>query len=369
MKYVDEFRNKNLVTRIAADIRAIMPDREIAVMEVCGTHTHNFFRFGLKDFLPANLKFISGPGCPVCVSHQSYIDMAIGLARRKDTVILTFGDMLRVPGTESNLEKERACGADVRVVYSALDALGVARGNPRKKIIFLGVGFETTAPTIALSILAARKEKLRNLFFFNSLKLIPPVIGYLARQEQVNIDAFLLPGHVSAVIGAKAYEFIPRKFGISCCIAGFEPVDILTGLYLIVRQIINKKPRVDNQYARLVTKTGNVKAQKIISGVFEASGADWRGFGRIKSSGLEICAKLKHLDARKAFEIPTLRYNNKLINNCRCQDILKGLISPYECKLFKHSCSPDNPIGACMVSQEGACHAYYKYEKASKYRG
>jgi len=362
MKYLDEFRNKNLIQKLAERIRKITSKDNINIMEVCGTHTQNFRRFGLDKLIPPYLRFIAGPGCPVCVSTQDYIDKAIALAKGKDTIILSFGDMLRVPGSITSLEKQKAEGSDVRVAYSALDSLKVAKENPRKKVIFLAVGFETTAPTIALSILAAKKENLKNLFFFSSLKLIPPAMDYLVKDKRLSLQGFLCPGHVSTIIGIKPYAFIPKRYRISCCIAGFEPLDILEGAYLLLQQITKNKPKVINQYARVVTPKGNPKAQKIIFKVFKASDASWRGLGRISQSGLKIKGEFSRFDAERAFPIKLRTQDSGLRTQCRCGDILKGLISPIDCPLFSKVCSPDNPVGPCMVSSEGACNAYHKYK-------
>ncbi len=362
MRYIDEFRNKNLIKRILSQIKEIAPEDRLNFMEVCGTHTQSFCRFGLHKLLPSNLRLIAGPGCPVCVSSQGYIDSAIKLAGHKDIIILTFGDMLRVPGSFSSLEKERAGHGNVRVVYSALDSLNVARLNPDKKVVFLAVGFETTAPTIALSIISAKKENLRNLFFFCSLKLIPPAMEYLLRDKRLNLNGFLCPGHVSAIIGTKPYEFIPKGYAIPCCITGFEPLDILEGIYLLLRQIVKKKPAVENQYTRVVSRSGNLKAKNIIHKVFRITDASWRGLGNIPNSGLKINEEFSQFDAEKIFSIKQKdKRTKKQEMQCRCADILKGLISPLDCPLFLKACSPDNPIGPCMVSAEGACNAYYKY--------
>jgi hydrogenase expression/formation protein HypD len=363
MKYIDEFRNRKLVKKTAERIGKIMPAYEINIMEVCGTHTQAFFRFGLDKILPEKLKLVAGPGCPVCVSTQEYIDAAIGLTTDKDTIVLTFGDMLSVPGTYSTLEKERPKFGNVRVAYSALDSLKVAQANPRKKIIFLAVGFETTAPTIALSITAAKKQKLKNLFFFSSLKLIPPAMDFLARDKRLNLNGFLCPGHVSAIIGTESYEFIAQKYKIGCCIAGFEPLDILEGIYLLLQQVIEKRPSVANQYVRVVTKNGNLKAKNIMQRVFAVSGASWRGLSEIPKSGLKIRKEFSQFDAEKIFPISRTPNTEHRTPKCRCGDVLKGLISPPECRLFAKACTPDNPIGPCMVSSEGACNAYFKYRK------
>ena len=364
MKYIDEFRNKNLIKEVLDKIKEIAPKDKINIMVVCGTHMQSFCRFGLDKLLPSNLRLIAGPGCPVCVSSQGYIDSAIKLAGHKGVIILTFGDMLRIPGSFSTLEKERAVHGNVRVVYSAWDSLKIARLNPDKKVVFLAVGFETTAPTIALSIISAKKENLRNLFFFPALKLIPPAMDYLAKDKRLNLSGFLCPGHVSAIIGTRPYEFIPKRYAMPCCITGFEPLDILEGIYLIVRQMVNKKAVVANQYVRVVTRGGNLKAQKIIKRVFNTSDAYWRGLGRIPKSGLKINNEFSKFNVEKIFSITDKepRVSDKQ-KKCRCADILKGLISPLDCPLFLRVCSPDNPIGPCMVSMEGACNAYYKYHR------
>jgi len=361
MKYVEEFRKKNLIARLARKIKILTPRQPVNIMEVCGTHTHNFFRFGLDKILPPSINFISGPGCPVCVSSQGYIDKAIAYAKHSDVIIATFGDMLRVPGTNSSLEKERANGARVLIVYSPLDSLKLARANPRKKVILLAVGFETTAPTIALTVLAARKEGLKNLFFFTSLKLIPPAMGYLVKDRRLEIDGFLCPGHVSCIIGTKPYAFIPKRYKIGCCVTGFEPADILTGIYLLIEQLVKERAQVANQYQRAVTKNGNIKAQKIISRVFKVCNCDWRGLGRIPQSGLFLKESLRHFDVEKELPLTMLSRQDLKIKSCRCAEVLKGVIRPSECPLFKKVCTPVNPVGGCMVSQEGACHAYFRY--------
>ena len=376
MKYVDEFRNRKLVKRIANKISKIMPPGNINIMEVCGTHTQSFRHFGLDKILPSSLKFIAGPGCPVCVSNQDYIDRSISLARMKDVIILSFGDMLRVPGTQTSLEKQRAEGSDVRVLYSPWDSLKISRENPGKRIVFLAVGFETTTPTIALTIKAAKKAGLKNLFFHTALKLIPPAMQALVADPKLKINGFLCPGHVSAIIGINPYEFIPKRYKIPCSVTGFEPLDILEGIYLLLQRIVKNKPAVVNQYRRVVTRQGNLKAKKIISEVFGVSDVSWRGLGIISKSGLRIRDEFSQFNAEKELLLhyqPFLPYPacpagrrqagafSRQPKKCRCADILKGLIAPIECPLFSKTCSPDNPIGPCMVSSEGACNAYYKY--------
>jgi hydrogenase expression/formation protein HypD len=363
MRYVDEFRNKKLILKAAGEIRRIMPDKRITIMEVCGTHTMNFCRFGLRGLLPAGLNFIPGPGCPVCVSHQSYVDAAIKLARREDTVIATFGDMLRVPGTQSSLERERGRGALVRILYSPLDTLKLSRSYPGKRIIFLGVGFETTAPTIALSILRAKADKIKNISFLTSLKLMPPAMKHLLGDKKLNIAGFLCPGHVSSIIGTRPYEFIPRKFGIPCCVAGFEPLDILEGILMILRQVNRNRPEVNNQYSRVVRPEGNPEARRIISRVFKPEDSYWRGMGSIPDSGLAIRSAFESFDAQKVFALEWGAGARNPATKCRCADVLKGLITPDKCQFFGRACLPEKPVGPCMVSAEGACNAYYRYNR------
>jgi len=369
MKYVDEFRNQALIAQESRRIKKIAPADPVHLMEVCGTHTQSFYRFGLNTLLPATIKLIAGPGCPVCVSDQEYIDKAIVYAKEKDTLILTFADMLRVPGSTSTLEKERAAGARVQALYSPLDSLTIARKNPKKKVIFLGVGFETTASTIALSVLSARREKIKNIYFFNSLKLIPPAMRHLLTDKRLALSGFLCPGHVSSIIGTKPYAFIPRHYNLGCCVAGFEPLDILEGIYLLLKQIVNKKPAVDNQYIRAVTAKGNTQAQKVLSSVFCVADVTWRGLGRVPKSGLLLRNGFSRFDAEKEFPIKRIMPGGRGTTGearraqCRCGEVLKGLITPQGCPLFKRACSPENPFGPCMVSQEGACNAFYRYKK------
>ncbi|MGD0336423.1 MAG: hydrogenase formation protein HypD [Candidatus Omnitrophota bacterium] len=362
MKYIDEYRDKKRVLAVADKIKMIMPAQPINIMEVCGTHTQSFYRFGLDKLVPPNLKLISGPGCPVCVSSEEYIDTAIKLAGNKKVIIATFGDMLRVPGRKSSLEKERAKSGNIQVVYSPLDALKVAEQNPAKKIVFLAVGFETTAPTIALTILKARDDRIKNLFFLTSLKLIPPAMETLLKDRRIRLNGFLCPGHVSAIIGTGAYLGLSKKYGISCCVAGFEPLDILEGLYLLLGQIIQKRHYVQNQYFRVVTASGNRRAQGIIKKVFTVEDVSWRGLGIIAESGLGIKKGFTAFSARKEFSLKTApQVLRGLQKKCKCGDVLKGIMSPDQCVLFRRACTPTNPYGPCMVSTEGACNAYYRY--------
>jgi hydrogenase expression/formation protein HypD len=362
MKYIDEFRNQKLVQQVAQEIKKITPPKgEINLMEVCGTHTQGFFRFGLKELVPANVHLLSGPGCPVCVSPQDYMDQAIELARKPDVIITTFGDMLRVPGNNSSLEKERSRGAQVKIVYSTLDALKVARENTRRKIVFLGVGFETTSPTVAIAIRMAKSGNLKNFSVLASHKLIPPAMRLIAADKDLNIQGFLCPGHVSTIIGSKPYEFIARKYHLPCVIAGFEPLDILEGIYMLLRQIKDNRPKVEIQYKRIVKPGGNPQAKRILKQVFTVCDSNWRGLGIIPKSGLKIRTAYSRFDAGKVFALKARIINEP--RGCICGLVLKGNKKPHDCRNFATICTPENPLGPCMVASEGTCSTYYKYRK------
>lgn len=362
MRYVDEFRDKNLVLKLSARINSSAPERQIKIMEVCGTHTQSFHRFGPGKLIPKSIRFISGPGCPVCVSSAGYIEGAISLARDKHNAILTFADMLRVPGKSSTLEKEKAKSGNVVAVYSPLEALNFAKAHPKKNCIFLGVGFETTIPAIGLTLLAAKKERVRNLFFYCSFKLIPPALEYIAKDRELCISGFLLPGHVSAVIGTKAYAAIPKKYKIACCVAGFEPLDMLEGILLLIEQINKGRPLLENQYKRLVRKEGNLKAQKVIALLFKTVDAEWRGLGVIPQSGLKLRREFSSFDAETVFGVKPARESRSLrANGCRCSEVIKGALEPQDCPLFRRRCSPQDPYGPCMISNEGSCNVHYRY--------
>ena len=363
MKYLSEFRNKEIVDKLARRINDLMADidRDITLMEVCGTHTMVIFRYGIKDLLPPGLHLLSGPGCPVCVTSNEYLDKAIAYAREDGVIIATFGDMVKVPGSESNLAKEKSDGAQIKVVYSSLEALKIARDNPRSKVIFLGIGFETTAPTVASSILIASQEKLSNYFVLSNHKIIPPAMRALVEDGQIKIDGFICPGHVSAITGSKIYEFISRDYGISCVVAGFEPIDVLQSISLILSQIKSGQAKVENEYKRAVTREGNLKAQSLMEEVFDLDTSNWRGIGEIEQSGLKIREKYRDFDVEKRFPISIEEPHEN--PECICGAILKGLKTPLDCSLFKKVCHPTHPVGACMVSAEGTCAAYYKYGK------
>ena len=330
-------------------------------MEVCGGHTMAIQKFGIPSLLPKNIRLLSGPGCPVCVTGREYIDKAVALARQKDVIIATYGDLIRVPGSESTLDMEKANGAQIRMVFSTLEALKIARANPEKKVVFLGIGFETTAPSSAMGIILAEKEKLKNFFVLSSHKVMPPAMSALI-DEGVRIDGYIAPGHVSTITGSSIYMDIPNKYGLSVVISGFEPVDLLQSIYMLVKQREDNTPKVEIQYKRVVTPEGNQKALTMMDEVFEPRDDWWRGLGVLPDSGLGIREKYAQYDAEKQFSIKIEPAPEP--KGCICGEILKGLKNPKECKLFGKACNPQNPVGACMVSSEGACHAYYKYAGA-----
>jgi len=335
--------------------------KNINIMEVCGTHTMAISKFGIRSLLPENIRLISGPGCPVCVTPVSEIDKAIELSEIKDVIITTFGDMMRVPGTKSSLYQKKAEGKDIRVVYSPLDALTIAIDNPGKNIIFIGVGFETTAPLIAWTVKQAKKQKIKNFFVLSCFKVVIPPMKALLQDKELNLNGFICPGHVSAITGAKVYEPLVKKYKIPCVVMGFEAMDILTGIYMILRQIVTNKPSVEIQYKRAVRYDGNKQAQKVMKEVFKEVDSNWRGIGFISQSGLTLNDKYDEYDALKKFSI-NVSYS-KEPGGCKCGDVLKGKVIPFDCPLFGKRCTPENPAGACMVSSEGTCAAYYKYER------
>ena len=362
MKYIDEFRDRKLIEKVAAKIcESAEPDRTYNFMEVCGTHTMSIFRFGLKSLLPENINLLSGPGCPVCVTPNEFIDKAIALAGMKNVIITTFGDMLRVPGSYSSLEKEKGKGASIKMVYSTEDALSIAAKHKDKEVVFLGIGFETTAPTVAQSILDAREKKVKNYSVLCANKTMPEALGVLAIDEPGKIDGFLLPGHVSAIIGTAPYEFLAKKYRKNCVVAGFEPLDIIQSVLMLIEQ---KKPAVEVQYTRIIDRRGNISAQKAIDKVFEKTTSVWRGIGKVKDSGFLIRKHYSDFDAEKKFNIKIKPVKEN--KACICGNVLKGIVTPFECKLFGRICNPENPVGACMVSSEGACAAYYKYRVQEK---
>ncbi|MFA5270955.1 MAG: hydrogenase formation protein HypD [Candidatus Omnitrophota bacterium] len=363
MRYEKLLRDKKLIQQAFDKIRDLNIKKDVNIMEVSGTHTYTFFRFGLRRMLPANIHLISGPGCPVCITEDIFIDKAVILARDKSNIIATFGDLIKVRGAKSSLEDERALGANISVVYSPSEAIELAVSNPKKRIIFLGVGFETTAPLSAAIVKEAKQKKLNNFFLLSSHRLIPPALRVLCEDKDINIDGFLCPGHVSAIIGAEAYRGITQKFHKPCVIGGFEPLDMLIAMYKICLQVKEKKSILENEYDRVVKQKGNFAAMKLLDEVFLVKDASWRGFGVIKKSGLFLNKKYKKFDALEL--IPQSRKEDakaqRKINNCRCADVVKGKIKPSDCPLFKKICNPDKPLGPCMISFEGSCRIYYEY--------
>jgi hydrogenase expression/formation protein HypD len=359
LKYMEEYRDPRLARKL---IEGIMQGslRDVRLMEVCGTHTMSIFKSGIRGALPPSVSLLSGPGCPVCVTSQGEIDGFIELSRRQDVIVATFGDLMRVPGQASSLQRERAEGRDIRVVYSTSDALEIAANNPQKKVVFLGVGFETTAPTIAASILAAKETKTDNFSVFSAHKLVPPALEALMNIVGLRVDGLILPGHVSVIIGEKAYGPLVHKHGMPCAIAGFEPVDILQAISHLLEQIQNGNPRLENCYPRAVDYNGNTKAQQVMETVFEGVDATWRGLGEIPASGLGIREEFASFDARKIFDLAVP--DTEEPKGCACGQILTGMKIPPECPLYKLVCTPMDPVGPCMVSSEGTCAAYYRYQ-------
>ncbi|UFS69238.1 hydrogenase formation protein HypD [Geomonas sp. RF6] len=361
MNYLDQFRDRDLVLGLSRRIAALTEgvERELTFMEVCGTHTMAIYQYGIRSLLPPQVRLISGPGCPVCVTANPYLDRAVALSRLPDVTITTFGDMLRVPGSSSSLMEERARGADVRIVYSPLDAVQYAAKNPQRRVVFLGVGFETTAPIIAGSIQAAESMGLTNFFVLASHKTIPIPMEILSSDPELSVHGFICPAHVSAIIGADAYRFLSERHGIPCVVTGFEPADILQGVEMLTRQVLAGESRVEIQYKRVVSAEGNLRAQKVLAEVFTPCDAQWRGIGLIPGSGLKIAERYASFDAELA--IPVTVEETREHPGCLCGEILKGKRSPFDCPLFGTVCTPEDPAGACMVSSEGNCAAAYKY--------
>lgn len=361
VKYLSEFRDPELAAGVLRRIEQIST-KPVSFMEVCGTHTVSISRNGLRQALPDNIRLLSGPGCPVCVTANADIDRMIAIAQEPDVIMTTFGDMIKVPGSYSSLAKEKAAGADIRIVYSTRDAVKLAQDNPDRRVVFYGVGFETTTPTVAMSIIEAERLGVPNYSVLSVHKVVPPAMKALLDLGEVKLDGFLCPGHVSVVIGTKPYEFIPRDYGVPCVVAGFEPLDILEGVLMLVEQVERGEAKVENAYTRLVTEEGNPVAVAAIDKVFEPTDAAWRGLGVIPGSGLKIRDEFAAFDAARIFagvEVPPVEEHK----GCRCGDVLRGVIYPYECALFGRVCLPEHPIGPCMVSGEGSCAAYYRYDE------
>jgi hydrogenase expression/formation protein HypD len=357
MKYIDEYRNKDLIMKLADQIGKSVR-RDYTFMEVCGGHTAAIHRFGIPSLLPGNVKLVSGPGCPVCVTGTDFIDKAIAYSKMDEVIICTFGDLLRVPGSTSSLEKERAAGADIRIVLSGLEALEIARISSEKKVIFLGIGFETTAPGTAVTIKLAEKNYIKNFFLLSAHKVMPPAMEAIIK-EGVNLDGFICPGHVATITGSAVFNFIPEKFNLGCVITGFEPADILQSILMLIQQVNRNTHIVEIQYNRAVNVNGNTVAQRHLSEVFEPCDAQWRGFGVISSSGLRLRRVFERFNIENNIPVQiSFQEDNEL---CICGEILRGLKTPDDCTLFADICIPENPSGACMVSNEGSCNTYYRY--------
>lgn len=368
MKYVDEFRNGDLARQLAAAIKSEAdPARNYHIMEFCGGHTHAIFRYGVQDLMPENVRFVHGPGCPVCVLPIGRIDNAIEIAERENVTLCTYGDMMRVPASKRrSLIKAKAQGADIRMVYSVQDALKLAREMPDREIVFFAIGFETTTPPTAVAIKQAKAEGLGNFSVFCNHVLTPAAIQHILESPEVremgtvSIDGFLGPSHVSSVIGSQPYEFFAEEFQRPVVIAGFEPLDVMQATLMVLRQLNEGRHEVENEYIRVVTREGNLKAQALVAEVFELrSSFEWRGLGEVPYSALRIKDTFAEFDSEKRFAVE--RRQARDVKSCECPSILRGVKKPTDCKLFGTVCTPDNPMGSCMVSSEGACAAYWTY--------
>jgi len=368
MRFVDEFRDAELGRVLAAEIVAtVEPGRHYKVMEVCGGHTHTIYKYGVDDLLPKNVELVHGPGCPVCVIPMGRVDDAIAVARVDGVIFTCFGDMLRVPGSQGCLLDAKAEGADVRMVYSPLDALRIARQNPDREVVFFAIGFETTAPSTALTLIRARGEGLRNFSVYcNHVTIVPPLRALLESPD-LRLDGFIGPGHVCTVVGARPFSFIPADYGKPVVISGFEPLDVLQSVQMVLRQVVAGRAEVENQYRRVVPFEGNPNALRVLQDVFELRPHfEWRGLGFISHSGLKLSERYADFDAERRFTVPGVRVADP--KACQCGEVLKGVIKPWECKVFGTACTPERPIGTCMVSSEGACAAYYNYGRFARER-
>ena len=356
---LSQFKDPKLARELVACINDLVPERGATLMEVCGTHTVAIARAGLRNIMPEGTRLISGPGCPVCVTANRDIDAIIALSRIPGIIITTFGDMVRVPGSSSSLQQEKSRGADVRIVYSPLDAINVAASNPDRQVVFVGVGFETTTPLIAATIKRAKEQGLSNFTVVVAHKNVPPAVEAIINDPEVKLDALILPGHVCTITGAEPYRFLAEKYGIPGVVTGFETVDVLQGIAMIMRQLHDGEARVEIAYKRGVHWDGNPTAKALIDEVFETCDAVWRGIGNIPGSGYRLREEFADYDALTRFEPevePTVEPKG-----CRCGDVLRGVMRPDECPMFGRVCTPENPVGPCMVSSEGSCAAYYRY--------
>ncbi|MGZ6662599.1 MAG: hydrogenase formation protein HypD [Solirubrobacteraceae bacterium] len=368
MRFVDEFRDAELGRAVAGEILSqVQPGRHYKLMEVCGGHTHSIYKYGVDDLLPANVELVHGPGCPVCVIPMGRVDDGIAIAHREGVIFTCFGDMMRVPGSNGSLLEAKAAGADIRMVYSPLDALRIAKQNPDREVVFFAIGFETTAPSTALTLKRARAEGVMNFSCMCSHVTIVPPLRALLESPDLRLDGFIGPGHVSTVVGARPFEFIPADYGKPVVIAGFEPLDILQAISMILRQLQERRCEVENEYKRVVPYEGNLRALEVMAEVFELRPHfEWRGLGFISHSGLKLSQAYAELDAEQRFSVPGVRVADP--KACQCGEVLKGVIKPWECKVFGTACTPERPIGTCMVSSEGACAAYYNFGRFARER-
>ncbi len=348
---------KSKIEALVSKIKEIA-DRDINLMEFCGTHTHEIFRYGIREILPSNVHLLSGPGCPVCVTHEEDIDRMIEMAKKYNLGVITFGDMVNVPGSEGSLNNLRAMGYEVHVVYSPIQSVNIAENNPDKDYVLIGIGFETTVPTLAYTLKVAKEKNLKNFYYLSLNKLTPPAMKALLDMGEVRIDGIIGPGHVSTIIGRKGWQSVFEEYKIPFVISGFEPLDILYGIYLLVKSVVESRPELQNAYPRSVSEEGNILAQKSMYEVFEVSDALWRGLGKLPKSGLSLKDEYKDFDAVLKFPVEVKTPKETA---CRCGEVLRGVIKPTECPLFGVACTPENPKGPCMVSSEGTCSAYYLY--------
>ena len=368
MKFVEEFRDAETARALATRIAALCePGRRYQFMEVCGGHTHTIYKHGLEDYLPETVSLVHGPGCPVCVIPMGRVDDAIAIAEHDDVIMTSFGDMMRVPGSKGSFFDAKAAGADIRMVYSPLDALKIAQRNPDRRVVFMAIGFETTAPSTAMTVLRAAAEGVENFSVFCNHVTIIPAIKAILDSPDLRLDGFLGPGHVSAVIGCQPYEFIARDYGKPLVCSGFEPLDVLTSVLMLLTQLAENRCEVENQYSRVVPWHGNPRALRVITEVMELRPFfEWRGLGFISHSALRIREEYARFDAERIFSVPGVRVADP--KACQCGEVLKGVLKPWECKVFGTACTPETPIGTCMVSSEGACAAYYNFGRFNRKR-
>ena len=371
MKYIDEFRDREKAAVLVKEIEALVAtiplakQRPLHIMEVCGGHTHSIFRYGVEGMLPKEIELVHGPGCPVCVLPMGRVDDCVSIAERPEVIFTTFGDAMRVPGSRKSLLQAKADGADIRMVYSPMDALQIARKNPERQVVFFGIGFETTMPSTALTVLQAEAEGITNFSVFCNHITIVPTLKAILESPDLNLDGFLGPGHVSMVIGTAPYEFIARFYKKPMVVAGFEPLDVLQSIWMVLKQIKEGRADIENQYLRVVPDEGNQAALDAVARVYELRDFfEWRGLGSIDHSGVKLRAEYAQFDAEEKFFVPNVKIADP--KSCQCGEVLKGIIKPWQCKLFGTVCTPETPLGALMVSSEGSCSAYYQYGGVKK---